>query len=281
MTLRPSCPLARRRAFSLLEILVAVTLLTVIVSALLLTFTTTQRAFRLGVNQVDVMESGRTAMVLVGREVQMVTTTGTSNSLDFLALLPNGSQPVTQRLPGGETRVNVLQQLTFVSRVNDDWFVTAYRVRDDGLGVGALYRWIAQTNHADGVPALFALALAWQPDPARDSRVLDGVIHFRFIPFATLGGTNGLEVPEENLNAFGGVGYAFPDFRTTNALPAHLDLELGILEPQTLAHLRGKAGVGSFDAAAFLSERAGRVHLFKQRIPVRASLPPYSTLFSR
>jgi type II secretory pathway pseudopilin PulG len=274
----------RRQAFSLLEILVAVSLLTVIVAALLVTFNQVQQTFRRGVNQVDVLEGGRTATLMLSRELQELSTAGSTNSVDFVAMLPNGVPPLAQRLPGGDTRMNVLQDLTFVSRVNDDWFVTAYRVLDRALGVGALYRWSARTNYGNdaGLSNLVDRALQWQPDPAVDSRVIDGVIHFRFVTYAPLEGTNGMLLPEMSLGSgWNGTGNLFPDFRTTNALPTTIDMELGILEPKTLAYVRARSDIPSFDARGYLSGRATRVHLFKQRIPIRASLPPNSTLFSR
>src|SRR5262249_44712767 len=51
--------------FSLLEMMVAVTLLLVIIAALLTMFYQTQRAFRLSATQVDVLEAGRAAMELL------------------------------------------------------------------------------------------------------------------------------------------------------------------------------------------------------------------------
>src|SRR6266699_2420166 len=59
----------RLRGFSLLEMMVAVTLLLIIIAALLAMFYQTQRAFRLSATQVDVLESGRAAMELIGAEL--------------------------------------------------------------------------------------------------------------------------------------------------------------------------------------------------------------------
>lgn len=60
---------ARRRAFSLLELLVAVGLLGLIVLALYAMFDQTQRALHASIGQVDVMEGGRSAMDLIARDL--------------------------------------------------------------------------------------------------------------------------------------------------------------------------------------------------------------------
>ena len=57
----------------------------------------------------------------------------------------------------------------------------------------------------------------------------------------------------------------------SNALPAYLELELGVLEPKARDQYQAFAA-GSIMAQRFLSNRAGQVHLFRQRIPLRESV---------
>jgi prepilin-type N-terminal cleavage/methylation domain-containing protein len=59
-----------RRAFSLLELLVALSLLSILVLALYAMFDQTQKALHASVGQVDVMEAGRSAMDLLARDIQ-------------------------------------------------------------------------------------------------------------------------------------------------------------------------------------------------------------------
>ena len=97
-----------RGAFSLIELLVVMTLLSFIIIGLLAVFDQTQRAFKTGMSQVDVLESGRATMDLITREVeQMASLTGLgSNVVNFIAEIPkdNGGNPIynplEQELPG-------------------------------------------------------------------------------------------------------------------------------------------------------------------------------------
>ncbi|HPC60329.1 MAG TPA: prepilin-type N-terminal cleavage/methylation domain-containing protein, partial [Verrucomicrobiota bacterium] len=57
----------RRSAFSLVEILVTVALLSFIVLGLLAMFHQTQRAFRSSITQTDVLEAGRALTEIIGR----------------------------------------------------------------------------------------------------------------------------------------------------------------------------------------------------------------------
>lgn len=275
-----SAATATVRGLTLMEILVAVSLLAFIVGALLLTFTQTQRTFRRSVNQVDVLEGGRTAILTLSRELQELHPTGRSNALDLVAVLPNDRPPLTVQLPGGESRLNFLQRLAFVSRFNDEWFVTAYQVLDGGLGVGPLYRWRVRTPVEQASSNVWFAVARWVPDPTTDSRLIDGVVHLQLTAYGTVQGTNGAVVPWRPLAWLNGQGNVFPDLLTSNALPSQVGLELGVLEPQTLEAFRARTNIASFDWREYLEDRAGRMHLFKQQIPIRAEPGPEVTWFN-
>src|SRR5436190_20124464 len=72
MKLRTNIMRACRSAFTLVEILVVMALLTVIILGLMATFSQVQRAFRLGMTQTDVLESGRLATDMISRELSQV-----------------------------------------------------------------------------------------------------------------------------------------------------------------------------------------------------------------
>jgi hypothetical protein len=54
----------------------------------------------------------------------------------------------------------------------------------------------------------------------------------------------------------------------SNALPASVEVELGVLEDRALQRVESLGG--SFQAQTnYLAGRAGQVHLFRQRFPIR------------
>ncbi|MGB9602348.1 MAG: PilW family protein, partial [Limisphaerales bacterium] len=61
------------RAMTIMEMLVAMGILTVIVVGLLAMFQQTQRALRASMTQTDVMETGRAVMDLMTREIQQAS----------------------------------------------------------------------------------------------------------------------------------------------------------------------------------------------------------------
>jgi prepilin-type N-terminal cleavage/methylation domain-containing protein len=260
-------PHAGTAGFSLVEVLTSVAILSIIVIVLLGVFYQTQRAFRSGVTQVDIFEGARSMMQLVSRELQELTPSGPAN-IDFLAL---ESSVMTQDLPGNEERTNVLEEVTFVTRFNDDWTVTTYHVFDDQLGAGALFRrtWKGDLSMLSNN---FYQATLWQPNPPADARLVEGVVHFRFQAFDT----NGVLIPQmdKTLNNTRLRGYCLPA-NSTN-LPAYLELELGLIDDKTYANFRSQTNrwmatppSARASAKAFFQSRSKQVHLFRQRIPLR------------
>jgi hypothetical protein len=57
----------------------------------------------------------------------------------------------------------------------------------------------------------------------------------------------------------------------SNALPAYIEMEFGMLEPETLSQYYTMLDDGNPNAASFLQKQIGKVHLFRQRIPIRTA----------
>ena len=203
-------------AFSLIEIMVTIALLSFIILGLLAMFNQTQRAFRSSMTQVDVLEAGRAVTELVARDMEQVVpghlgyfvTNGTLVvSTNFFAeLSPNLTQPVLQGLPGTvgaggagtqQCRTNVFQDVFFLAKQNLDYIGIGYQVRPDSQNgiVGTLYRF--STNRTKGLAGLLstefrkASFINWAPNanttPANMSRIADGVVHFRVVAYDTNG----------------------------------------------------------------------------------------------
>ncbi len=272
-----------RQAFSLIEVLVVTGLLSVIIIGLVLMFTQTQRAYRLGTTQVDTLEAGRMVTDLMTRDLSQLTP---ANSLatNFFVALPNFA-PLVQALPGNNPnlqRTNLMQDLFFLTRENRKWIAVGYFVRtNDRLNdlsfpagtSGTLYRF--ETNYTDTFfrqnPYVFwrDFVIA-QGNAARASRIVDGVVHFKVRGYnpdghwiKTNAGPN-IYTPTEAEYLYGEP----PIISFTNtAVPASVEVELGILESKEVEKARAISDATA--RANYLAQQAGKVHVFRWRVPVR------------
>jgi type II secretory pathway pseudopilin PulG len=250
-------------AFSLVEVMVAVGLLTVIIIALLAMFYQTQRAFRGGLTQIDVLENGRAALQLISREMREMAAAGEPGVTNFNFALVRKS---TLDSPASGFRY-MINDLTFLRRVNDDWIGTVYKVAQPEYGAGILHRFttnVVRTN----VVALDRFLGTVVPGVGGFNRIVDGVVHFEVFAYDQSG--NLIPQPEPQ------GGYLF----SSNDLPAYIDLELGLLEPKSFEQFRIRAEKSQADGLRYLTNQwvAGRVHLFKDRIAIHnRSFAPFLT----
>jgi hypothetical protein len=255
--------------------MVAVALLALIIVGLLAMFYQVQRAFRSGTTQVDVMENGRAATSMIVREAQEAIAVQMEPITNMAVVLPvvdpnNNPAPATaaqQALPSGDIRQNFLRDFFFLSRLNDEWVGTAYRISNAVSGVGTLYRLVDRqtTNNPWFFASNFARATPYNNTNFR--RVTDGVVHFT----VDLYDTNGWIILPAN-NAYApGLGYAV----TNGMLPAYVDVELAVLEPITLGKFRYRYDANQVQAAGYLANQAARTHVFRQRLPIRPASADY------
>ena len=205
----------------MIEIMVVVGLLSIIVLGLMAMFNQTQRAFRLGMSQTDVLESGRMAGEILTREIAQTTPSylDWTNGLTFqqqhdnywLSAAPNFcAQAVNvgyQTLPGSTAvRTNIMDDVFILVRENQTWsgigyFVRTNRADDPDLPgevgpVGTLFRFVTNNTLAQfqanpgGLFDAFNVARGWAQNQAMTngvSKVLEGVVHFRIRPFDNSG----------------------------------------------------------------------------------------------
>ena len=277
----------RRRAFTIVELLVAISILTLIVLVLYGLFDQVQKALHSNVAQIDVHEGGRAGMELMSREMEQMQA---GNLLTNVNLFTRFSAiPYRQALlDAGADRVNALEEIFFLSLSNKHWIGTAYRVltlnTTNGTpmdfaktGVGTLCRLSTNAHVADfRSPSLFSQIMN---DSATNlfkfQRVIDGVIHFRVRAYDDSGrlitnnfNTNvlsGVIVSNTVFNSAVEYTYAF----TNKGLPAYLEIELGVVEPQVAERYRSYPTANPTVASNYLARQAGAIHLFQQRVPVR------------
>lgn len=222
-------------AFTLVEILVVLVLLSLIVLALMAVFSGIQRAFRASLTQTDTLEGGRAVMDLMANDLESMTPSyGVSNILynsangrvqlwvnpqdpptpiNFSAqTVAYGSppSPLYQPLissPTGRMRTNILENIFILSKDNINgvrsWIGTGYSVSTN-LPDGTLYplfRFYMTTNASSGLSAVWDLYESFvrfnYTNGAQWSHLMDGVVDLTARAYDTNGAwiTNGYTFP--------------------------------------------------------------------------------------
>lgn len=286
-------PARRGAAFTLIEIMVVMVLLTVIIIGLMAMFSQTQRAFRAGMAQTDQLEAGRMFTDLLSRDIEQITPSYQTNGVNFYAQIRD-YPTLKQVLPGSTVpRTNVLEDLFFLTRYNQTWSGIGYFVRtNDLMGVqgpvplvGTLYRFetnmsVSQFHDLGRLPYDTFLNAT---NRFNISKVLDGVVEFSVNCYDTNGVlivgdeapflvgdsdlmsknpyvrvTNSMSIVPGEVES-----YAF----SNNIVPAYVEIQLGILEPAVLQ--RYNSIPSPVTRSNFLANHAGNVQLFRQRIAIR------------
>jgi type II secretory pathway pseudopilin PulG len=249
-------PRGERRALTLLEMMVAVTMLAVIMVGLLTMFNQTQKALHVATQQSDVFENIRAGLQAVGRDYRELTALPNVNAVYSTGYVV---ESWTLPLPNGKDQEMQFIESFMLSRVNDQWNGIGYYVADANYGVGTLYRFSYATNLYQATN-LFPLFRNPPPDAAH--RISDGVVHFVVRP---------CYVTNVNGTVFYGTNI---DHAFTNDLPAYVDIEVGILESTTLKQFHSLTDNIAV-AKDFLVNHAGNIHFFRERVPVRNFVNPY------
>lgn len=208
-----------------------------------------------------------------------------------------------------EPRTNYLHNIFFYNNRTNAWQGIGYRVIYVTNGVGVLQRF--ETNQFGYRPISNRLADAFVNEPVTNitfHHVADGVVHLTFVPYDDRGQRMGWDTtnraPERYLTlrqrTSGAVEpgnsdtddlrlanvvlrEAFPQadlnqryvssfqFRS-NALPSYIEMELGMLEPDTLLQFYTMVEDQNPNATNFLARQISKVHLFRQRIPIRTAV---------
>jgi len=264
-----------RRAFSLVEVLVVVSLMSLIVLALMAVFNSTQRAFRASVTQSDVLESSRAAMELMTSDLRAMTPSGgvsnvTTGPVNFFVEANSSYTPLTQTLPGSSiSRTNVLNWFFVLGRNNDKWTATGYIVDSGSTSpLYPLYRFYGETNVANSPWSLYYNFKTTQY--TNMSHLMDGVVHLTVHAYDT----NGTWISKSIYNYTNAVNtyflstaYGEPQlYMYSNTVPASVELELGVLEDRILARAESRPTTAL--QAQYLADKSGNVHIFRQHVSI-------------
>jgi type II secretory pathway pseudopilin PulG len=286
------------RAFTLVEILTTMVLLSLIVLALMTIFNSTQRAFRNSLTQTDILESGRLAMGLITSDLGGMTPAD-SYAVNFYSAVTNfggyspAATPVSPLLQGltasSQLRTNVVEEFFSLSRQNlngtPSWVGTGYLVTSntpDGT-LYPLYRFYTNMSVAAANPVALYDAFIQIPftNSGYWSHLVDGVVNFTVRGYSA----NGCWITNNQIvnNTFVTNAaftnwvlvrppYAFPAgepsvvYMSSNVVPASVEVELGVLEDAVLQRAEGMSSTAQMN---YLSNHVGQVHLFRQRVLVR------------
>ena len=277
--------------FTLIEIMVVVSLLSLIVLALMAVFSSTQRAFRSGVTQTDVLEGGRAAMDLITADLHGMTPSGGTNTPSgwtvygaanfWVASNTSYSTPLVQPLPGSTvSRTNFLQQLFILNRQNTKGWGVGYAVASNSPdGLYSLYRMESPvttngigTNSPAGV--FYAFRYFFANPTNGGSHLINGVVNFsvraydQYGTWINAGGagyaayTNFAQVTNATISPFAGGEAELLMF--SNVVPAAVELNLAVVEDRALARAQSFPTFAS--QVNYLSQQAGAVHVFRQRV---------------
>jgi len=279
---------ARGAAFTLVEIMVVMVLLSVIILGLIAMFNQVQKAFRAGMAQTDQLEGGRMINDQFVRDLQQMTPTFQTNGINFYTQIPNYPL-LLQTLPASSyPRTNILENLFFMSRYNQTWSGIGYFVRTNPSvfgnmnSVGTLYRFETNVPRSQiaGTNAYLPYATYLNATyPLNISKILDGVVDFRIRSFDPNGFvlTNGTQSIQSNFfvtisNSFNiAPGEVEFSAYSNNIVPAYVEVQIGVLEPAVLK--RYKSIPDPTVRSNFLAAHAGNVQLFRQRIAIRNADP--------
>lgn len=123
MQLSKQLPGRRTRAFTLVEILTAVAITTIIVFTLVKMFDTASKALQVANRQTDVWESARSTFGILRNDIGEVAVGGNYDRLNLLAI----NKP-SQFVGGFEFR---LQDIFLLSRDNNQWVFNGFLLGKD------------------------------------------------------------------------------------------------------------------------------------------------------
>jgi Tfp pilus assembly protein PilV len=317
--------------FTVTELMVAVSLMTLIVLALYSMFGQTQKAMLANENQVDSAERGRGVLELVSRELESVRVglRQEATNLWLRTPLPSLTQNDFQIGVATSTvplRANVFDDVYYLTKAQRAWRGVGYvvlqetNVANDARlgrplpGLGTLYRYetpFKDRDYAFPSTNLYAGFLRELPSPngtisrtnaTNFSQISQGIVHFRVLPYDTKGQLMSFVTTNLDSNyrmirtgPLGTMRYPLSNLqgalttnanvileqvmadplmtRTTfrsNAVPAYLELELGVLEPDAVRNYTQMIKDDQpAQAKAYLEKRIAKVQIFRKRIPIR------------
>jgi len=270
-------------ALTIIEMLVSTTLLVFIVLGLTAMFVETQRAFKTGLRQSNMADSGHTVIDMMAADFSQLSDAQAFGIITNLywSGFTNEDTFLYQDAPANRYRTNQLQEIFILVHTNTQWMGIGYAVSNWAPGVGTLYRYMIATNApltnnllCDSFIASAVHSTSFGP---HFDRVADGVIHLKIHAFDQFG--NEYEQGREYTTTNGFYEFNYPAPAYTNTLPEgtvvvppaglpnSIQLEVGVLASDTFEQLRAMPA-GSLAQQLFLGRAGGNIQIFRQNIPI-------------
>src|SRR5580658_2415292 len=139
----------RRAGLTILEMLVSTAMHSFIVLGLTAMLIQTQKAFKTGIKQNTITDSGRAIMDMISGDLRQMSDGQNPYVTNFFWGAPN-LKMITNYMNGVAIRTNELNDIFILEHTNTVWLGVGYSVSNypslgnPGLGIGALYRY--ETN---------------------------------------------------------------------------------------------------------------------------------------
>jgi hypothetical protein len=258
--------------------LVSTAMLSFIVLGLTAMLIQTQKAFKTGIKQNTVTDAGRSIMDMITSDLRQMSDAQNPYQTNFFWGTPNITM-ITNFENGVAIRTNELNDIYLLEHTNTIWLGVGYAVSNyvPGLGIGALYRY--ETNWTALAPVLtnylytpfYSNVNSLNPNFPNSywHKVADGVIDLRIRAFDQFGN-------DVNYNSYY-PSFSYPIlanglfFPASNTLPNSVELEFGILEPDTLVQVRGLTGNATALQEFLSTNAAPKMEVFRQRVTIAAA----------
>ena len=272
--------------------MVVVVLMSVVILGLTAMFTQTQRAFKAGMTQTDILEGGRMATEMLSRELEQIVPGYATLNLGRTNFYTVQESEFPMNLPANSVaqRTNIVSRIFYLTHENQTWTGIGYYLVPDstvapGLPVGVLNRFELSVSAATfgQQPSLmifnFNRAMVGLSYQGTVSRILDGVVSFNFRTYDTNGywiNPSRATPPLGQITNHSDWSANFPitlypprvNYHFVgSAVPAYVEFELGILEQGALDHY--KSIPVWLSQSNYLWQQSSRVQVFRQRVSVR------------
>jgi hypothetical protein len=277
----PAGPRARS-ALTILEMLVSTAMLALIVLGLTSVFIQVQKAFKIGMKETQVSDTGRTIMDMVSTDLRQVSDAQVSTVTNLYWSWAGSNQYVQYAGVGtGAVRTNQQDDIFFLVHTNTEWTGIGYAVSNSvNPCLGTLYRFAVSTNFHlnpnnvvdNTLFAQFYSGIVNQSFGSNWHAVADGVIDLKLRAFDQNGNDPFYSIDYNDPSGEPGLYPITSNNIILTNLPHSIELEMAVLEPDAIAQARAIAG-NLHGVSNFLANAAAKVDVFRQRINIPTAIP--------